>query len=141
MFTHPGPYEEQEHVLPQDAQNQPPYLENSPEFYAGMVDQKYNQHYPKHPYANIRGKFAEYIIFCVFSSFRFTKLRWVVLKCFGIRRKKREQRYCTYYPCGMLISWIFFDFICISIHISSTMSVFFLSNNNKFNTNQHKTTK
>lgn len=56
LFTHPGPYEEQEHVLPQDAQNQPPYLENSPEFYAGMVDHKYNQHYPKNTYNNIRGE-------------------------------------------------------------------------------------
>lgn len=56
LFTHPGPYEEQDyHALPQDAQNQPPYLENSPEFYAGMVDQKNYQHYPKNTY-NIRGE-------------------------------------------------------------------------------------
>lgn len=56
IFTHPGPYEEQDyHSLSQDAQNQGQYLENSPEFYAGMLDQKYNQHYHKNTF-NSRGK-------------------------------------------------------------------------------------
>ncbi|XP_055324071.1 ETS-like protein pointed isoform X2 [Sitodiplosis mosellana] len=59
LFTHPGPYEEPEyHSLSQDAQNQPPYLENSPEFYAGMLEQKYNQPYHKNPF-NSRGRFHD----------------------------------------------------------------------------------
>lgn len=58
LFTHPGPYEEPEyHSLSQDAQNQTPYLENSPEFYAGMLEQKYNQQYHKNPF-NSRGKLS-----------------------------------------------------------------------------------
>lgn len=56
LFQHPGAYDEPEyHSLSQDAQNQPPFLENSPEFYAGMLEQKYNQPYHKNPF-NSRGK-------------------------------------------------------------------------------------
>lgn len=56
MFTHPGAYDEHEyHSLPQDTQTQPPYLEGSPEFYSGMMDQKYAPHYQKNHYTP-RGK-------------------------------------------------------------------------------------
>lgn len=67
LFQHPGAYDEPEyHSLSQDAQNQPPFLENSPEFYAGMLEQKYNQPYHKNPF-NTRGKFSYDISFTRFE--------------------------------------------------------------------------
>lgn len=54
-MQHTGHYDEQDYqTLPQDTQTQPPYLENSPEFYSGMMEPKYNSHYHKGPYS--RGK-------------------------------------------------------------------------------------
>lgn len=58
-------YDEHEyHALPQDTQVQPPYLESSPEFYPGMLDQKYqssNSHYGKAPSGSTyaRGRFHD----------------------------------------------------------------------------------
>lgn len=70
LFQHPGAYDEQEyHSLSQDAQNQPPFLENSPEFYAGMLEQKYNQPYHKNPF-NSRGRCSVYI---TISQIRFAE--------------------------------------------------------------------
>lgn len=56
IFTHHGAYDEAEyHSLPTEPQTQPPYLEGSPEFYSGMMDQKYVSHYHKASYSS-RGK-------------------------------------------------------------------------------------
>lgn len=57
IFTHHGAYDEAEyHSLPADPQSQSPYLEGSPEFYSGMMDQKYVSHYHKTPYSS-RGNY------------------------------------------------------------------------------------
>lgn len=63
IFTHHGSYDEAEyHSLPNEPQTQPPYMEGSPEFYPGMMDQKYVPHYTKTPYSS-RGKHHYIIIF------------------------------------------------------------------------------
>lgn len=55
MLAHPGHYDEHEyHSL--DTQSQPPYLESSPEFYPGMMEQKYTPHYHKGPYSRGNNK-------------------------------------------------------------------------------------
>jgi C-ets-1 len=58
----PHGYDEHEyHSLPQDPQNQPPYLESSPEFYPGMLEQKFMPQYPHKngPYSR-GGRYHEY---------------------------------------------------------------------------------
>lgn len=58
-------YDEHEyHSLPQDAQGQPPYMESSPEFYPGLMEQKYQtstSHYGKSASgsAYARGRFHD----------------------------------------------------------------------------------